>query len=239
LIVAIGATLIIARQLVNDTSRFAAALPPGIASMLDNDWTGNVTGRIVDEAGQPIVGAYALVVVKTWPDESYFQRAYSVKSDSNGRFTIRHVYPLNEKYQVQVAAVADNHELKSVYHSKSGGDLEWIMIKLPRSIPFVLRVESERGDPLENVEALLHGRTDLQGNNHVVYFDSAQSLMKRTNADGKVELPFFQPEDDGVVMLKTLGNEWQTYEFHVPSEGNIATIRIPETSLALAKGSSQ
>ncbi|HEX2475433.1 MAG TPA: permease prefix domain 1-containing protein, partial [Lacipirellulaceae bacterium] len=52
-----------------------AQLPPGIASMLDNDWTGDVRGRLVDERGRPVTSAHVLVVVKTWPDQSYFQRA--------------------------------------------------------------------------------------------------------------------------------------------------------------------
>jgi hypothetical protein len=94
-----------------------APLPPGIASMLDNDWTGDVQGRLVDERGHPIPSAHVLVVVKTWPDQSYFQRAYTAISGPDGRFLIENVHPMNEQYEVQIAAVAENRVLCSPWSS--------------------------------------------------------------------------------------------------------------------------
>lgn len=131
LIVGIGGLLFFGRRWVNDTSRFTSSLPPGIASMLDNDWTGSITGQILDNEGNPLEGAQVLITVKTWPDHTYFQRSYSAASDRQGRFTIHRVYPLNEMYEVQLATLAIQHELKSTYLSEQLAPLEFQTIVLP------------------------------------------------------------------------------------------------------------
>lgn len=226
LIVAVASLSISGMRRSNDSLRIAASLPPGIASMLNHDWTGDVTGRVVNEEGQPIAGACVLVVVKTWPDNSYFQRSYSAICDNHGEFEIRRVHPRNEKYEVLVSAVADHRLLKSSYHSKSGGTLEPVQLELPTSSQFVLQIESEQGAVLHGIEILLQERMETNGSRHQVYFDSAQSLIKQTDEQGRVQLPYFQPGDTATVLVRTADRSWQPHELLVPDQGQILTLRL-------------
>jgi hypothetical protein len=65
----------------------------------------------------------------------------------------------------------------------------------------------------------------------MVYFDSAQSLVKRTDAEGRVELPYFAANDRAKLFIKTGMDDWQPYEVNVPVEGDTATIRISSTKV--------
>jgi hypothetical protein len=208
-----------------DSNLEFSQLPPGIASMLDNDWTGDVRGRLVDERGQPITSAHVLVVVKTWPDESYFQRAYTAISGPDGGFLIENVHPIDEQYAVQIAAVADNRVLKSSYHQLAGGSLKPLQFELPASSGFGLKVEDSQGVTFSGVEVLPHGRVEADGHEHIVYFDSAQPIIRVTNADGRVELPYFQPGDTAAVMLRVPNGKWESHEVIVPAAGEDATVR--------------
>ena len=200
-------------------------LPTALASMVDNDWTGDVTGRILDDQGRAISNAHVLVVVKTWPDGSYFQRAYTAITDASGGFLVEDVHPLDELYEVQIAAVADHRVLKSAYLSHKNGALAPIVFQLPPSQGFALRVEASRGESLAGIEVLPHGRIEEGGDTHVVYFDSAQQIIRRTDRDGRVELPYFQPGDTATVMLRAPEGEWVSRDVVVPAHGRVATIR--------------
>ena len=203
----------------------ASKLPPGIATMLNHDWTGDIAGQILNDRTQPIADADVLVVVKTWPDESYFQRAYAAVSDADGRFLISDVHPVNERYEVQIAVVADNQVLKSSYHSRSSGTLEPIKFELAPSSGFALQVETEDGSALARVEVLPRGRIETSGTEHLVYFDSAQLLMRRTDRNGRVELPYYRPGDTANVLLRTPQGSWVSRDVIVPPAGQVATLR--------------
>ncbi len=205
---------------------FASRLPPGIASMLAHDWTGDVTGQILDERARPIEAVNVLVVVKTWPDQSFFQRAYVGISDRHGKFVIQDVHPLDERYEVQIAAVADGRALKSSYHSTESGELDPVVIQLPLSSGVALQVESKQGTKLTDVEVLPRGRIEASGTEHVVYFDSAQSLVKRTDDEGRAELPYFLPGDTANFLLRSAKGEWEPHAVKVPPLGETVTIRI-------------
>lgn len=200
-------------------------LPPGLAAMLDHDWSGDVTGQVLDDRGNPIGNAHLLVVVKTWPDESYFQRAYVAISDADGRFSVENVYPLNERYAVQVAAVAEDHVLQSSYHRRVKGALDPLTFELPTSVGFELIVESEAGLTLEGVEVLPHGRVEADGDEHIVYFDSAQPIVRITGADGRVPLPYFRPGEKVTLMLRVPQGDWKSYEIIAPAQGSPVTVR--------------
>lgn len=230
LAVAVGVLWFTSTRPGDGSLMLASKVPPGIMSMLDHDWTGDITGRIVDENGKPIDGAHVLVVVKTWPDQSYFQRAYAALSDAEGRFVIENVHPLNERFAVQIAALADNRVFKSSYYTRSSGVLEPVVLALPPSAGFALQVETAQGGPLAGVEVLPQSRVEAGGAEHLVYFDSAQSLVRRTDLRGRVELPYFTPGDTASVMLRAPNGEWRSRELIVPAAGEVATIRTSEAN---------
>ena len=200
-------------------------LPPGIVTMLNNDWSGDIAGQILNERAEPVDDARVLVVVKAWPDHSYFQRAYTARTDANGRFLIEDVHPVNEHYEVQIAAVADNRVLKSAYYTRSNGTLEPVLFQLPPSAGLVLQFEDENGGVLPTVEVLPQARIEVGGAEHLVYFDSAQSLVRRTDTRGRVELPYYQPGDTASILLRSSRGDWVPREVIVPVAGEVAKIR--------------
>lgn len=206
------------------------ALPPGIASILRHDWTGDIRGQALDEQGHPLRDAQILVVVKAWPDQSYFQRAYYAKTKSDGRFLIQDVYPIDEPYEVQLAAVAPDRVLKSSYYNRSVGALDPVVLSLPPSSAFAVQIESEQGTKLPDIEVLPRGRIEPDGTLHSVYFDSAQPLLKRTDREGRVDLSHFQPGDTASVLVRVANGEWQSREILVPDEGRVVAIRVSARS---------
>jgi YD repeat-containing protein len=78
---------------------------------------------------------------------------------------------------------------------------------------------------LPNVEVLPQSRIEASGTRHLIYFDSAQSLVSHTDNTGRVELPYFQPGDTAGVLLRTPNGDWQPHDVKVPPAGQTATIR--------------
>lgn len=216
-------------------SQSIRGIPPGIASMLDNDWTGGVSGQVVDDLGQPISGANVLVVVKTWPDQSYFQRAYATVTNSQGGFNLENVHPENERYAVQIAVVTANRTIQSSYKSVAKGAWDPVTLRLPPSSGFTLRVENSKGVPIANAQIIPQQRIDSQGNTHFVYFDSAQSIIHRTDARGTVELPYFQAGDSVTVLLLNASGEWEPCSVYAPASGHTASIRVESNEVNLSK----
>jgi hypothetical protein len=204
--------------------------PTSIASMLDNDWSGNVSGQVIDENEQPIRDVNVLVVVKTWPDKSYFQRSYATRTDADGRFQISSVYPLNDLYEVQVTAAGNGSALKSEYHYNCHGTLEPLVLKLSAASGLSLKVISADGESLSGIEVIPHLRIDKSGTEHHVYFDSAQRLTRQTDQYGRVDLPYFQPGDLVGVYVRVSDQQCNAREIFVPVDGKVLTIRMSDES---------
>lgn len=202
-----------------------ALMPPGIESLLHHDWTGDITGQVLDQNGQPIADADILVVVKTWPNGSYFQRAYHARPTASGTFLIENVHPLNDRYAVLITAVAGQRELRSSYTVCEGGFFNRTVFTLPPAGGLTLQVATHEGRAIEGVEVLPHARLDAAGDEHLVYFDSAQPVVQRTNKAGRADLPYFQPGDLATLLLRFPRGDWETREFTVPAAGEVAVVR--------------
>jgi len=210
----------------NGQTATARTLPPPIASMIDNNWAGDVTGRVLDNHDRPIANADVLVVVKTWPDQSYFQRAYNATTDQQGAFRIDDVYPLNEEYEVQVTAMADHRVLESRYFAQQAGELSPVGFQLAPSGFFAVRAVSESGIALAGVEVFPHQRIARNGPEHSVYFDSAEPVIRQTDAAGLVELPWYKPGEEAVLYLRAPNQEWGTHTVTVPELGHVVAIPV-------------
>lgn len=190
---------------------------------------GDLSGRIVDDAGQPIVGAHVLAVVKTWPKQAYRQLAYTAVTDADGRYRIDDVYPLDEKYEVQLAAVADRRLLQSAYVDLQQGPLAPVDFKLRATTPMVVRFESTSGQPLAGVEVFPSERIDASGARHTIYFCSGAPIIARSNEAGRVSLPYFSPGDRVAFYIREPFGEWRTEELTVDSTEEIV-LRVPSDS---------
>ncbi|HEX2473142.1 MAG TPA: hypothetical protein VHK01_00265, partial [Lacipirellulaceae bacterium] len=129
------------------------------------------------------------------------------------------------QFEVQIAAVADHRVLKSSYHQVTSGSLQPLEFELPASSGFRLKVEDAEGVTLSGVEVLPHGRVEAGGDKHIVYFDSAQPIIRVTNATGRVELPYFRPGDTATLMIRVPNGKWESREVIVPANGQDATVR--------------
>jgi hypothetical protein len=209
-----------------DPRLLADSLPRSIASFLGHDWSGDITGTVLDDQGNPIRDAQILVVVKTWPDGSYFQRPYETRSDANGRFLIENVYPVNELYELQITALASTGALQSSYFENCRGELDPLAIELTRSVGFAVQIESQEGTLLSSIEVLPTMRLDTNGTEHSVYFDNAKSLMKRTDSSGRVVFPYFDRGDLATVLIRSSGGKWHSHDLFVPATSDVVKIRV-------------
>ena len=190
---------------------------------------GDLTGRIVDEAGQPIAGAHVLAVVKTWPRQAFRQLAYTAVTDANGQYEINDVYPLDEKYAVQLAVVAERRLLQSAYVDLQLGELAPMDFQLRATAPVVVRFTTPSGQPLAGVEVFPSDRVDASGERHSVYFCSAAPIIERSNEAGRVSLPYFSHGDRVAFYIREPFGEWRTEELTIDATKEIV-VKIREGS---------
>ena len=189
---------------------------------------GDIAGLVVDERGQGVNAAHILAVVKTWPPNGYRQQAYTATCQGDGTFEIQNVYPPQQEYEIQIAAIAEGRLLQSEYISMTTGTLEPIRFQLSASTPLALRFESDSGQPIEGVSAFPFKRVDHGGKRHVVYFDSADPIIRESGATGSVAMPHFLPGEQATVFVRFPDCEWQTRELVVPA-GEQAVVLKPSS----------
>lgn len=194
----------------------SAALTPAGYTVAET--TGSLTGKVVDTAGQPVSGAHVLAVVKTWPDEAFRQNSYAALTGEDGTFQIDNVYPPDENYAVQIAAIAEGHPFQSQYRTLRQGDLEPFRFELQQSSFLHLQFDSEEGAPLSGVSMFPFERTDNSGRKHCIYFCSAQPVIRTSDADGLIPLSHFQPGEQATVYVRFPGKEWETRQLVIPQD---------------------
>jgi hypothetical protein len=190
---------------------------------------GDLVGQVVDELGKPVAGAHVLAVVKTWPQQAFRQLAYTAITGDDGMYRIDDVYPLDEKYAVQIAVIADERLLKSNYIDPRDGELEPIDFQLQRTTPLAVRFESADGRPLVGVHVFPSSRTDASGAEHSIYFCSAAAIVEETDAEGRVTLPYFSPGDRAALYVRPPEGEWSTHEAAIDASGEVV-VRLPDAT---------
>jgi hypothetical protein len=190
---------------------------------------GDLAGQVVDEMGKPIAGAHVLAVVKTWPQQAFRQLAYTAITGDDGMYHIANVYPLNEKYEVQIAVIADERLLQSNYSEDCSGDHEPIDFTLRKTTPLAVRFESPSGQPMVGVHVFPFERIDASGERHGVYFCSAAPIVRESNADGRVALPYFAPGDRAALYVRQATGDWTTHEASINDSGEVV-VRLPDSS---------
>ena len=196
--------------------------PPGETAPGDGD----ISGQVVDEQAQPVANAHVLAVVKTWPNESYRQLAYVAITRADGTFEIDDVYPTDEKYAVQIAVVAEGKRLESSYVKLREGPLEPVSFQVTSTPPLTVRFETVDGQPLEGVDVFPSERVDAGGARHRVYFCSGGPVVQRSDAAGRVSLPYFSPGDAASLYVRSPGGEWDTRQLDIPRDGEEVVLRV-------------
>jgi hypothetical protein len=185
--------------------------------------------------------AHILAVVKTWPANGYRQQAHMTTTGPNGQFSIENVYPSDRRYEVQLAVVADERLLESTYVSDATGELAPFEFRLQPTAAFSVRFRTSEGEPVEGVEAFPFRRVDQGGHDHLVYFQSAEPIVRRSNARGEVRLSCFRAGDKATVYFRPPGRDWQTRDVVIPERARFVEFALaddvqPATQLKDDKG---
>jgi hypothetical protein len=129
---------------------------------------------------------------------------------------------------VQIAVIADGHPLQSKYIPLTSGELAAVQFQLQQSLPFALRFETQEGQPLAGVQAFPFERTDRQGNEHCVYFCSADPIVRQSGTTGDVPMPNFLPGEAVSVYVRFPDRDWETRELIVPADGENVIVLKPD-----------
>ena len=155
---ALTAVLVIGAAMLGAWSYRALNAPPWIGD-------GDLVGQVIDELGKPVAGAHVLAVVKTWPQQAYRQLAYTAITGDDGMYRIDNVYPLDEKYAVQIAVHrsarrrARSGRLQAAEHNAAGGSVRIVGRAADGGGPRLPLVEDRR-QRREALGLLLQRRAD-------------------------------------------------------------------------------
>lgn len=187
---------------------------------------GDLGGVVLDEHGRPLIDAHVMVAIKWWPDNGFRQQCYMTRTDARGSFSIDDVYPAGTKHELQVAAIADGHLLTSQYITDQARSLNALSLRLARSTArLTLQFQSTDGEPIAGVATFPHRRVEAAGDDHMVYFQSADRIVKQSDQSGKIELSHFQSGDLATVFVRfPKDDDWQTREIVVPESESVVVI---------------
>jgi len=205
-----------------------APMPPSIHTLLDDDWSGSCQGQVLDDQGMPLANAKVILNVKTWPDESFFLRSYATTTDDDGNFVLRNVHPMNAHYEINIAAFAEMHAMRSIYVSKDvGGYFEPIQLQLPPASGCSLRFLGQAASPISRLSIRPLGRVDADANEHFIYFDSARFITLEPDPNGYVALPWFTRGDEVEVHIcdHDAPSQWHAIRWRVPDRLEPIVIR--------------
>lgn len=177
---------------------------------------GDILGGVFDEQSRPIENVHVLAVVKTWPQQAFRQQAYAAVTRSDGSFEITDVYPIEEKYEVQISVVGEGRLLQSKYINLRDGVLDPVRFTLHETNPLTVRIALSDGRPLKGVEVFPFERRDAEGDSHSVYFCSAGPIVRTSDARGEVQLPYFSAGDTASLYVRRPGGRWHTYALEIP-----------------------
>jgi hypothetical protein len=92
-----------------------------------------------------------------------------------------------------------------------------------------VRFESSDGRPLVGVHVFPMSRTEPNGEEHLVYFCSAEPIIEESDADGRVTLPYFSPGDRAALYVRPPEGDWSTHETSIDDSGEVV-VRLPNSS---------
>lgn len=189
---------------------------------------GDVAGVIVDGHGKPLPHAHVMIAVKWWPENGFRQQCYMKTTDARGTFRINDVYPLDAQHEVQIAAITDGHLLRSQYIDDQSISLDSLTIQLPPArAELAVAFQTPSGKPVSGVSAFPHQRFEDTGVGHLVYFQSADRIIRKSDDTGCLKFSNFSPGDRAVVFVQFPNTEWQQREIVVPDDESVVVITQP------------
>jgi len=75
-------------------------------------------------------------------------------------------------------------------------------------------------------------RIPSDGARHMVYFCSGGPVVKRSDGQGRVSLPYFSSGDSATIYMRMPGGEWKTHLFQVVhDEGDVVVVAPTDGSM--------
>ena len=188
----------------------------------------DLTGQIMDEQGKPLAGAQVLLILKTWPNNRFQQKAFNTKTDSQGQYTFEKMVPDDGQYAVLVTAVPDGYAFRSTYilEKKPTGPPKPIDIKLERASPVDVVVKDGDGNPIKDAEFFVARREPKESEQNLIYFLGSEPVHVKTGKEGQAKVNVLKPEDKGKIYIKSPSGDWIEKSFVVPKEGRPIEITL-------------
>ncbi len=181
-----------------------------------------VVGHVMEADDKPLADAHVLIVIKTWPNNRYTQRAFAAKTDKEGLFRLPELYPPDERHAVMVNAIANGHAMETFYQlNQQGGKLEPIALRLAKATPLALKFVDAAGKPVKGVTAYPAMRTTRDNKPHLVYHQGSDPIWKESDAEGFLTMSYFLKGEKARISFRLPGQDWGpvgTREFVVDKE---------------------
>ena len=158
--------------------------------------------QVTDSNGKAVADANVLVSHKTWPNNRFTMRAYHGASASDGSYTLPDAYDDDGQNGILVSVLAEGQLMQSQYVQNRGGALEPFEFKLGAAKSRKFRFEMN-GKPLSMASVLPVTRKGSDGNQHLIYPLTAQEFTLKTDANGELEMPYFDTGDEIELMIQS------------------------------------
>jgi uncharacterized GH25 family protein len=191
----------------------------------------DLKGIVTDDQGQAVADAHILLILKTWPNNQYHQEAFDTKTDAKGEFKFEELLPRQGQFAVQAAVVHDGFALASAYHLFKAGKrdlkvLKPLKFKVEKAVALSFVLKDASGKPIADAKVAPASRKNARGEEHSVYFQSAEPVMVKTDAEGKVSLSCFGRGDDaGLFVVLPDGNTTEA-STKIPASGDVVELVV-------------
>lgn len=188
---------------------------------------GDVTGRVADTGGVPLAGTQLLVVVKTWPNGAYRQRAYATRSDAEGRFRLPGLLPVDDQHAVHIAAFCDGYAFQSHYQLTRRGAEERvapITFRLQKAPAITLQFNGSDGRPLAGARVAPFRRSPPTGEKHLVYFQACQPVQVVCDEQGRTDVDWFRVGDSAELYVQPLDGDWERHTAEISHEREVVIV---------------
>jgi HSP20 family molecular chaperone IbpA len=188
----------------------------------------DLTGRVLDSDGQPLPDATLLVIQKTWPGGRFHQEPFTARSDADGKFSLPDLIPGEGQAEILVAAFRSGYAFASNYQTQRATgprNFKPVTLRLAKAPPIALVVQDRNGRPVAEASVVPSSRQASGGEAQLIYFQGSESIQEVTDAEGRVDLDCFLPEDKAVVSIQLPGKDWEEHKIRIPKDAKTVTVK--------------
>ncbi|MFK7770029.1 MAG: permease prefix domain 1-containing protein [Mariniblastus sp.] len=173
----------------------------------------DLAGTVKDSEGKPIAGARVLLIYKNWA-RGYSQQELATKTNDKGEFAFKRLYSTDYQTAFLVSVVADGYVLTSDYVVNDDRKvIDPYEFELKLAVKKTLVLFGADGKPMKRAKVFPSARSS-DGEDHMIYAQSAKRVDVAADGDGKVEMNFFAEGDRATIGI-VKGGETVELKFKV------------------------